>query len=81
MIMVPHRAQPLLQVPVIREHQKKQNHRRMIRQFQYFAHKALITHPFGLVAFIIDGIFHYNQIRITFPIVKNVPLKPDHSKF
>jgi hypothetical protein len=53
----------------------------MIRQFQYFAHKALITHPFGLVAFIIDGIFHYNQIRITFPIVKNVPLKPDHSKF
>ena len=75
-----HNRKPILKIPVICKHCKKQYHRRMPRQCKNLTDQTFITYAFCLIAFIIHSKFYHYNIRLNSAISQYIPVKTQHSK-
>ena len=69
-------CQTALQVPVVGEHGKQQNHRRAIGALQNVTHQAFVEHALGLVPGVVHREFNHHQIRLNPAVPGDVPVIP-----
>ena len=67
-------GQAALQVPVVGEHRKQQDHRRVAGATENVAHQTLVEHTLGLVPGVVHREFHHHQIRLNASVPGDVPV-------